>query len=199
MYAPKIKKEAAAVIAATAMVFFSSRIRITETTNHNPKSAKEKIFFVYKDADLLMQKLKKYMLEFVLRGVNYSFGFSKHPLIPFFVPPYDILKCKKVKKVVLYGAGRVGQDYFQSFQTSKFIDVVLWVDRQYEEYRMQGLSVDAVEDIINTDFDGILIAIENENLANRIKKNLTELGIQETLLIWEKPKKIVDGLEEEFI
>ena len=159
----------------------------------------KKIFLEHKDADLLMQKLKKYMLEFVLRGVNYSFGFSKHPLIPFFIPPYEILKSNNVKNVVLYGAGRVGQDYYQAFQTSKYIDVVAWVDRQYEDYRRQGMPVDAVESIVKVECDGILIAVENAELADRIKKSLIELGIQETILLWEKSRTVISSLEDELL
>ncbi len=159
----------------------------------------KKIFIEHKDADLLMHKLKSYMLEFVLRGVNHSFGFSKHPLIPFYVPPYETIKSKSIKTLVLYGAGRVGQDYYQAFCTSRYVDVVVWVDRQYEDYRMQGLPVDAVESIMQIEFDGILIAVESADLADRIKKSLIELGIQEMMLLWEKPQTVISNLRDEFI
>lgn len=159
----------------------------------------KKIFTEHKDADLLIHKLKSYMLEFVLRGVNHSFGFSRHPLIPFYVPPYETIKSKSINTLVLYGAGRVGQDYYQAFKTSGYVDVVAWVDRQYEDYRMQGLPVDAVERIRTIECDGILIAVDSVDLADRIKKSLIELGIQEMMLLWEKPQTVISNLRDEFI
>ncbi len=82
------------------------------------------------------------------------------------------------KKLVIYGAGRCGQDV--RFQLGMLpVKVVLWVDRRYEECRMEGLDVAAPEDIKDEEYDLILVAVENQPLAERISGDLSKMGIEQ--------------------
>lgn len=154
------------------------------------------VFMYHKESEILMQKLKKYMFEFVLRGVNYTFGFSKHPLIPFFHPPYNLLSEKRAQKIVLYGAGKVGQDYYQSLKEMQYIKIVGWVDKQYDKYVNLDFPVSPVEKLINMQYDYVLIAIESEELAKIISKDLVSMGVMDECILWEEPQNIISNLGE---
>ena len=154
------------------------------------------VFMYHSDSDILMQKLKKYMLYHLLNGVNHNFGFSKHPLIPYHIPPYKILRENNISSIVLYGAGRVGQDYYQSIKNMYYIDIVGWVDKQYTKYVASGLPVESVEHIFNMQYDAILIAVENGELADKIKKELMGRGIDSDRIIWDSSQNFISNLED---
>ena len=79
-------------------------------------------------------------------------------------------------KIIIYGAGRVGQDIF--FQLKKMnYNVVLWCDARYEQYRLEGMPVLSPDNIVKSDFDLLVIAVESEDLKSRIKKSLKEKKI----------------------
>lgn len=84
-------------------------------------------------------------------------------------------------RLVLYGAGEVGKDYFYQMADSKYCDIVLWVDRNY----LQIKGVNAPELIRKVDFDYILIAIEKAPYVKDVKKGLEEMGIS--------PEKIIES------
>ena len=156
----------------------------------------KKVFVAHEDSEILMQKLKKYMFEFVLRGVNSTFGFSRHPLIPFFQLPYKLLSEKKAQEIVLYGAGKVGQDYYQSLKNIQYVKVVGWVDKQYDKYKNQEFPVIPVEELINMKYDYILVAIESEELARIISENLVSMGVMADCILWQAPENIISNLGE---
>lgn len=156
----------------------------------------KKVFMVHEDSEILMQKLKKYMFEFVLRGVNYTFGFSRQPLIPFFQLPYKLLSEKKAQEIVLYGAGKVGQDYYQLLKNIQYVKVVGWVDKQYDKYKNQDFPIMPVEELINMKYDHILVAIESEELGKIISENLISMGVSADCILWEAPENIISNLGE---
>ena len=62
-----------------------------------------------------------------------------------------------------------------------------WVDKNYDKYRQNGFDVRPVEDIKNSEYDYILVAVNNENIFCEIKEELKGLGVVEDKIIWGKP------------
>lgn len=150
----------------------------------------ENEFLKHPDAVILMRQLKQYMLEFVLRGINKHFGFGYGVVVPFHLPPYHLLESMQIRKVLLYGAGNVGQDYYRSLQIWGNVKVSVWVDRQYEDYQKKVLPVSSISAICSAEYDAVLIALDNEGLAERIRLDLIALGVDESRIIYEKPRKM---------
>ena len=125
-----------------------------------------------------------------MNGVNRLFGFSNRQLIPTFRPPFNIVK--NVNSIILYGAGTVGRDYYQTLQVEKFVEIVGWIDEQYVNYQQQGMPVEAIEKVNQKQYDAVLIAIENEKTAGLIKENLLALGVPCKKILWEKPETLLD-------
>lgn len=153
-------------------------------------------FLKHPDADILMNQLKRYMLEFVLRGMNKYFGFGYGVVMPYFLPPFAELQRRGMQKIVLYGAGDVGQDYFRAFQLWGTGKIVLWIDRQYMDYRKKGLPVSHISSMEQAEYDGVLIAVENEGLADRIRSDLIGGGIPPEKIFYGKPYNMVQKIGE---
>lgn len=92
------------------------------------------------------------------------------------------------EKVVVYGAGKFGQDLYNRLRVDSEHEVVLWVDKNAESCRRNGLS--EVCDISEIDIESrvqIVIAVIAEEVADGIRKELISLGIAEERLMWIQP------------
>lgn len=152
------------------------------------------VFEQHSDAGILMEQLNLYMLEFTLRGMNKHFGFGYGVVVPYYLPPYEVTASNHIRKIVLYGAGRVGQDYFRSFQIWGNAEVILWVDKQHENYRKKGMPVESVSAIGNCRYDAVLIAILDSVLAEKIRAELMERGVAAEKIIYGKPRKFLEDI-----
>lgn len=95
------------------------------------------------------------------------------------------------KKVVLYGAGNVGKDYYYQIVRSGMCELVAWVDK--EKYGVTNLiTVEKPDKIKGLVYDVIVIAVINERVAINMKEDLIKLGIDgiETKIIWKEPVKV---------
>lgn len=81
------------------------------------------------------------------------------------------------KNVVVYSAGTFGQQLINRFKEYEHCNVIAWVDDDFWEYRRCCLNVDSTETITSLNYDYILIATVDGNVASSIKNRLIETGI----------------------
>lgn len=142
-----------------------------------------------KDANtkILLQELNQYSkLLFTLRNIVYFDQNSKgRYLLPFG-------GVEENTKVIIYGAGRVGQSIYRYLSDTQKIQVMDWLDRDFEKYQQLGFEVHAPEKILDVDLENtkIIIAINSRKVANSVRKWLIENQINENSIMW---------LTEEFI
>lgn len=87
------------------------------------------------------------------------------------------------KKIVLYGAGTFGQQLIKKLENSHLCKVVGWIDEDYKEYRRCCMDVDPIESVKDINYDYVLIANLNMDLAKEIKKELINCSVM--------PEKII--------
>ncbi len=103
-----------------------------------------------------------------------------------YLTPYG--KISKKDKIIIYGAGVVGiniHDYVKSVGGN----IVYWVDRNYNSLKSE-LEVSAPQDIINIDFDYVIIAIFSEGAVKSAKEWLKKEGVPEDKILWVEQKYI---------
>lgn len=94
------------------------------------------------------------------------------------------------KKVILYGAGAVGKDYYRLCQKDEGMQVILWVDKNWECLQEDGWKVQPISDIHGKDYDLILIAVKDKEKAEEIKSQLQKLAIDASRILWKKPIQV---------
>ena len=104
----------------------------------------------------------------------------------------------KGSRIVLYGAGEVGYDFYRQVMTSKYVELVLWVDRQYEWFRMLNLPVDHPSRIEQAEFDYVVITAERENVLNSIARDVEQMGFSRDRLIWDKDYSVHENVVYSF-
>ncbi len=104
--------------------------------------------------------------------------FDKKLLLPFGGISYG-------SKVVIYGAGVLGQKIYQYLLKSKQIEIVEWVDQNFSYYREKGLDVNEPGRISLLKYDHILIANISHKVFVKIKKYLIEeLNVEDEKIRW---------------
>ena len=150
-----------------------------------------KLFESHKERDFLLWQLGRYLLDEVKYTVNCRLGLigNENSLykVSYEFDPSMFFMDKK--NVILYGAGRVGVDYYKKFVDCMKFCLCGWVDKHYEKYRQNGLDVQPVEYIRNSKYDYILVAVNSETVFCEIKEELKGIGVIEDKIIWGKPFK----------
>ena len=100
-------------------------------------------------------------------------------------PSAEILKDKKI---VIYGAGNVGKDYFRQISQYNKCEVVAWVDKAVDSDSDMVL-IERPEVMKTREFDMVLLCVRRKPTAEEIKKELWQEGIckQDTIFWWEEP------------
>lgn len=92
-------------------------------------------------------------------------------------------------KVVLYGAGTVGNQYYRQLQVTKYCKELLWVDRVRRQACVHNKSIDVYSlDIMESmEADYYVIAIEDESLAQEMIEVLRrQYEIETNKIVYEK-------------
>ena len=85
------------------------------------------------------------------------------------------------KKVVLYGAGRMGKSYFVQLIYGNAGKLVLWADKNAASI---GYPVSGTEQIYATEFDVVLIALLDRRLIEEVLDELIRNGVQRNQILW---------------
>ena len=94
------------------------------------------------------------------------------------------------ERIVLYGAGKFGQDLYHRLMDDENHAVILWVDKRAYACQKQGMAdVHSVSEIGNVSYDQIAIAVMDRDLAGSIQEELRLMGIAKEKMIWLQPLK----------
>ena len=141
--------------------------------------------------EILLVQLDRFMLQLIFLGINYWFDFNKKIAIPYY--DFDRRAIKENKKVVIYGAGQVGQAFYKQICADGCYKLTGWVDQNYIHYRQQGLNVSEVSLLVHWDYDYIILALKRKDMADMVKQNLMEqYGLDANKLLWLEPVSIIE-------
>lgn len=91
-------------------------------------------------------------------------------------------------KVIIYGAGSVGKAYIKQNEQYHFCNIVLWADKNYCSFDKK-LEIVSPGEIIDTEFDFIIIAVQVATVAKEIRGELLSYGIPNDKIIWKATKQ----------
>lgn len=115
--------------------------------------------------------------------------------IPLYLFPYENIEFHS--KIIIYGAGKVGQCYLQQVAQTGYCEVICVVDQEYEQYPALGVPLYSPDTIINSEYDKILIAVNADYLVEEIKKSLIEkYSVDRTKIVCGHGRKFVPKYHE---
>ena len=98
--------------------------------------------------------------------------------------PYNLVP--KGSKIVLYGGGALGRDfYLQIHLLGDYYKLVGWADRGFDLWDVKHPFCHT-KDVVNTEFDFLIICLADENVANNVKSDWIARGVSAEKIIWSK-------------
>lgn len=92
------------------------------------------------------------------------------------------------KRVILFGAGRVGQDYRRLIRREKLAEIVQWIDSDAETREKSAGLLEAPEAIYMENVDFVVLATISEIFAEEMRVTLHQLtSFPDERILWEKP------------
>lgn len=134
-------------------------------------------------------ELREDLERFYLRNVLTCMKLLANIVCP--VYKYDGMDKLAGKRIILYGFGEVGQDYYTQFQMDMRCTVIAVSDKGKDRYGCNFMKIIGADEITECDFDVIVIATLRENTAKMIEEELTAKGIKREKIIWKQPKLTV--------
>lgn len=92
-------------------------------------------------------------------------------------------------KIVLYGAGKMGQELYENMLCFKQVQIVQWIDKRKEKCGNWNGQIEGIEDLGKKEYDKLIIAVYNYKTALDIKDELLKRKIPEEKLVWFDPGK----------
>ena len=89
-------------------------------------------------------------------------------------------------RVLIYGAGDVGIDYYKQIQLTKYCDMVGFIDKNASRLNEFVVPVYSPDQIVNLDYDYVVIALLTPGNRDVVKEELLNRGIPQV--------KIVEGI-----
>ena len=181
-------------IALIDEAYYHYRYRGESITNEKNIKGLENVFRYYGNiCDALSrhkcyEELKVLIMESVcaniLRKVK---AISKHDfqIAQFYFADSDMLSGKKI---VIYGAGAVGKDYYA--QISRYTDcsIAAWVGAYPEKYDYPHIKLLGANQLGAIAYDILLIAVKDEKRALEIISLLRSQGVEESKIYWSEPR-----------
>jgi len=99
-----------------------------------------------------------------------------------FLFPFEYVP--KGSRVLIYGAGLVGQRYLQQVMATNYCHVIGFADRNYAEFNNLAVTVYAPNEIHTLDFDYVVIALRNSIPLHAVREFLLEEGVAEEQIIF---------------
>lgn len=99
--------------------------------------------------------------------------------------PEDLIP--RGRKIILYGAGTVGTDYFYYIEATGICQVTAWVDAAAEKYRKIGKNVSDIDMVMYAEYDMIILAVMDYKTAETIRTDLVAKGVKNSRILWTKP------------
>lgn len=159
----------------------------------------------------IVENLRRYTVSMLRNRINYKLSLPVDVRVPsYYYPWYGRLEGRRV---VLYGAGEVGREYYQRMLLDGECQVVLWCDQAYgllnqkysaflkELYRYMpkdtdscpcqflrdGAAIQPVQRIADTEFDVLVIAVKEQQTAQAIRQELiVRYHIDNAKILWNK-------------
>ena len=139
------------------------------------------------------EKMKPYLNTFFVKRMFSVIRNTKLYNIIFY--KLDFTERLADRKIVVYGAGAVGYDYYRQLKHEPRCQVVNWVDKNFSKYHYKEGKVNPVENLQSADYDLILIAIKDEEVAKQIIDNLVEMGVDREKCYWQRPVYLLDLID----
>lgn len=122
--------------------------------------------------EFLLPQLDQYMRYMIWMKAPYAF--QNNNIVRF---PFE--KIPRYSDIVLYGAGKIGKEYYKQLVDSKYANNILWCDKN-----PSNKEISLPEMIFKEKYDYIVVAIKDENVIAEVVDYLCANGVDKERIIY---------------
>lgn len=138
--------------------------------------------------EVLINQFQRRFLYSIFTLVGKELGITNYNQYPNLIFPKP--QMLKNKKIVLFGAGKVGSSYLRDWEMKNICQVLAWVDNSRNNLNIGKRVVQNPEVITTMEYDFVVCAVMKKRDAENIKHQLVLLNVPESKILWEEPKDI---------
>lgn len=101
-----------------------------------------------------------------------------------FYRPFPWDEIASGSSIVIYGAGLLGQSYLRQISAASYCFVAAVCDQNIKKIHNLVGPLVSKEELLSLEFDSLLIAVENKDVASTIRQDLIALGVPEEKIKW---------------
>jgi len=144
----------------------------------------------------LMQQLEEYFYLLTDYACKNLYGFSRS-IVKALALEQDVSVAKRTiwtidysllkspSRIILYGAGKVGQCVYEQMSIMEGFEIVCWTDGNADFSKKKDII--PVADALKMVFDVILVCVSSVDMASEICIELEEKGVNKDKVVWIKP------------
>ena len=106
--------------------------------------------------------------------------------------PYE--KVPKGARILIYGAGDVGQAYLRQMKMTGYAKVIGMVDRAWDRYPKMIVPLYPPEQVGRLSFDFLILAFKMKNFAEDVRATLVQMGVPSEKIIYEGARNAVGSV-----
>lgn len=133
--------------------------------------------------DIMETVMDSFLITHVIMGLEHI-GPHKNHIPRFYFPAPEKVQNKKI---LLYGAGAVGRDYYAQISCYSNCEIVAWVDAHPEKYDYPYIELHDPDILSHISYDLVLVAVKSEEKYRDIEKELKNRNISAGKIMWKKP------------
>lgn len=124
------------------------------------------------ESSKIKRQFSIYIRELLLNTIKKIYGVDMGRISC--IAPYYYLE--KEEKIVIYGAGVVGQAFVKQIVNNQYAQIVGWVDSHIQD-EMYGICIDNPDRLRTLEFDHVIVAVNDVETAEQMKEALLEKGV----------------------
>lgn len=127
---------------------------------------------------VLKKQLEYYYITLVsMRKQNYN-DRSRNEIVYLF--PFN--KVDKGSRIIIYGAGKVGLEYYEQVTSLQYCEIIQWVDKNYFNY--EDNRIHDIKSIRNAEYDYLVIAIASKESVQLVAEAMINMGVPKEKIIF---------------
>lgn len=93
----------------------------------------------------------------------------------------------KNKNIIIYGAGKVGRDYYSQLRRYSNCNIVAWIDKKADKINYPNIDIYNPAIIKSLEYDIIVIAVARKEVYEQIKMELIDMKVDSEKILWIAP------------
>lgn len=134
-----------------------------------------------------LEALKKDLHGFLKRRMVSVLLADEKSCIP--IPHYFYKDMEQLvgKRILLYGAGDVGRDYYAQISRYQNCEIAAWADSCWRKFHFDYAEVIEGSKAVSVLCDVVLVAVKEGKTAMEIKEYLENMGVPKERIVWQEP------------